>query len=259
VTLPLAALCLRLRLFARVRVSAPPVWRWWLPRQRGPRSLECPQFAEQQQLLPPTVGRGEEPILFRHRGKLIDHASGFRAALTAILAAAAPTDVSFHTWAESVVSPEAAELVSAFAFIPTFEADAGRLSAAFVHERLRRVVQPDVVRYVIGGWQTLVSRLAHAARDLGVMIDERHTAAKLPAAPVVVATSPAAAGRLLARPPLGAEGTRVALFDLALDDAARLPSGLLDVDERLYLARYTAFDPSLAPSGQELIQIVCGC
>jgi phytoene dehydrogenase-like protein len=41
--------------------------------------------------------------------------------------------------------------------------------------------------------------------------------------------------------------------------ARTLPSGVLDLDERLYLARYTAFDPSLAPSGEELIQIACGC
>jgi hypothetical protein len=34
---------------------------------------------------------------------------------------------------------------------------------------------------------------------------------------------------------------------------------VLDLDERLYLARYTAFDRTLAPPGEELIQIVAAC
>src|SRR4051812_23858144 len=248
----------RAELGGRARTTPPPY-----RANLGPHALYTDgdfwRWLEQQNLLPPTVGRGHEPILLRHGGKLSEHLPGPRGALGAVLRAAAPIDVSFQSWAESVVSPDAAELVSALAFIATFEADAGRLSAAFVHERLRRGFKPDVVRYVIGGWQTLVSRLADAARELGVAIDERHTAASLPSAPVVVATSPAAAGRLLARPRFGAAGTRVALLDVALDDGTHLPSGVLDLDERLYLARYTAFDPSLAPSGEELIQIACGC
>lgn len=91
------------------------------------------------------------------------------------------------------------------------------------------------------------------------MIEERHHVAQLPKAPVIVATSPDAAARLLGRPDLMTEGTRVALFDLAVTDDVHLPSGLLDLDERLYLARYTAFDRTLAPPGEQLIQISCGC
>jgi phytoene dehydrogenase-like protein len=248
----------RAELGGRARTTPPPY-----RANLGPHALytdgELWRWLEHQNLLPPTVGRGREPILFRHGGQLTDHVPGYREALSAILRATAPTEASFRTWAESVVSPDGADLVSALAFITTYEADAGRLSAAFVHERIRRVVQPDVVRYVIGGWEALVSQLARAARDLGVKIDHRHAVATLPAAPVVVATSPAAAGRLLARPMRGTGGTRVALLDVALDDGAHLPSGLLDLDERLYLARYTAFDASLAPSGVELVQIACGC
>lgn len=248
----------RAELGGRARTTPPPY-----RANLGPHALytngELWRWLGQQNLVPPTVGRGQKSILFRHRAEITDRFPGFRPALSAILAAAAPTDVSFRSWAHMVISPEQEELLSAFAFIPTFEADAGRLSAAFVHERVRRSVQADVVRYVIGGWQALVSRLADAARDLGVTIDERHAATSLPPAPVVIATSPAAAARLLAWPRLEAELTRVALFDLALDDVTRLPSGLLDVDERLYLARYTAFDASLAPPGEELIQIACAC
>lgn len=229
----------------------------------GPHALysngDLWRWLEDQDLLPPTVDRGPERILLRHRGELAYALPGFREALSSILGAEAPADVSFRSWAESAASPSGVELVCGLAFIPTFEADAGRLSAAFVHERLRRALQPDVVHYVVGGWQALVARLAEAARDLGVTIEERHAATKLPAAPAVIATSPAAAGRLLALPTLGGEGTRVALLDLALDDIMGLPSSLVDLDERLYLARYTAFDPSLAPPGEELVQIVCGC
>lgn len=248
----------RAELGGRARTTPPPY-----RANLGPHALytngDFWRWLEQQNLVPPTVERGQQPIVFRQGGELADHAFGFRDALSAILTQAAPNGVSFRSWAESVVSPSEVELLSAFGFIPTFEADAGRLSAAFVHERLRRAVQPDVVRYVIGGWQSLVSRLAAAARELGVRIDERHAAATLPSAPVVIATSPTAAGRLLGRAGLGASGTRIGLLDLALDGRQELPSGLLDLDERLYLARYTAFDPSLAPPGEELIQIVCGC
>jgi phytoene dehydrogenase-like protein len=248
----------RVELGGRARTTPPPY-----RANLGPHALytngEFWPWLEAQNLLPPTVGRGQEPILFRHGGKLVSLLDGFREGLSTVLRAEPPTDASFVEWAESLVGAEVAELLSAFAFIPTFEVDAGHLSAAFVHERVRRVLQPDVVRYVVGGWQALVSRLADAARELGVRIEKRHPVVALPSPPVVVATSPAAAARLLGKPRHAVAGTRVALLDLALEDGIQLPSGVFDFDERLYLARYTAFDSSLAPGGVELIQIACGC
>jgi hypothetical protein len=72
----------------------------------------------------------------------------------------------------------------------------------------------------------------------------------------VVATSPAAAQKLVsvANP---TELSRVALMDLALTRDLGIPAGVLDLDERMYLARYTAFDRTLAPPGEELVQIAC--
>lgn len=46
--------------------------------------------------------------------------------------------------------------------VVTFDADPGRLSAAFVWERMVRVFGsfPPAARYVIGGWGGLVARMA---------------------------------------------------------------------------------------------------
>src|SRR5205823_2415190 len=93
------------------------------------------------------------------------------------------------------------------------------------------------------------------AAQAGVIIETRARARELPPRPVVVATPPAAARRLLGAH-VHATGTRVGLTDVALASETPHPSGVLDLDERLYLARYTAFDRTLAPPGEELIQIV---
>jgi hypothetical protein len=71
--------------------------------------------------------------------------------------------------------------------------DPGRLSAAFTRERLGRLLAPDVVRYVVGGWRALVQNLAARPEELGVVIQPRTTLRAFPPRPVVVATSPAPA------------------------------------------------------------------
>lgn len=124
------------------------------------------QWLEEQKLLPATVGRGSERLVYRHNAKLTDALPGAEA-LSVLERTSAPTDASFRTWAQSNLGPEAAEVLSAFAFIVTYEVDAGRLSAAVVQECIRRTIQPDVARYFIGGWQTLIARLDDAARELG--------------------------------------------------------------------------------------------
>lgn len=228
----------------------------------GPHALyqdgEFWRWLEERSLLPPTVGRGKEPLALRRRGELTDEIPGLKDSLSVILRKQAPEQTSFREWAAGLVDSDQAELLSAFAFVTTYEADAGRLSAAFVHERIRRSLGHNVARYVIGGWQKLVFRLTKAAENLGVTVMTRHKVVELPAAPVVVATSADAARRLLQEPESRVTGTRVGLFDVVLGDGPDLPSSLLDLDERLYLARYTAFDRSLAPPGEELIQIACG-
>jgi phytoene dehydrogenase-like protein len=216
------------------------------------------QWLETERLLPDTVTRGDEPLLYRHQGELAARPPALRDAVAKILAHPAPPEAPFRDWATSLAGPEASELLVGLAFVFTFDYDPGRLSAAFIGERLRRVVNPGLVRYIVGGWQALVEQLTVRAAQAGVIIEMRSRARKLPALPVVVATPPAAARRLLGAH-VHAIGTRVGLTDIALATEAPLPSGVLDLDERLYLARYTAFDRTLAPPSEELIQIVAAC
>jgi phytoene dehydrogenase-like protein len=220
-----------------------PFWRW----------------LEDRELLPETVGRGDARLGYRRAGRVADRLPGLDDALAALSHADAPHDVPFRDWARTLVGADAAELLVGFAFVPTFDADPGRLSAAFVQERVRRAIRPRVARYVVGGWATLVGRLADRATALGVVVETRRKVTTLPDRPVVVASAPAAARRLLGEPPAGRRPLRLALYDLALGDGVGLPSGVLDLDERLYLARYTAFDRTLAPPGEELVQIACAC
>jgi len=216
------------------------------------------KWLEERQMLPAVVGRGREPFLFVEDGRATTSPPVLRSAIRTILESPAPSGLSFSDWAAPRVGLREADLLAAFAFITTFEWEAGRLSAAFVQERIRRQTGRDVVRYVVGGWAALIDQLRVRAVHLGVVVEARHKVSRLPSTPVVVATDSAAAARLLGCPSLRLAGTRVGLLDLALTETA-LPTAVLDLKQRFYLARYTAFDRSLAPPGEELIQIVCGC
>lgn len=84
--------------------------------------------------------------------------------------------------------------------LATYTADPGRLSAAFVWERLLRVSNPaGGPRYLVGGRGALLDRLERYARRLGVRIDCGTPVTALPDGPVVVATSLPAVRRLLQR------------------------------------------------------------
>jgi glycine/D-amino acid oxidase-like deaminating enzyme len=242
----------------RARTTPPPY-----VANLGPHALysdgEFWQWLEREDLLPRTVIRGPGLLLFRHHGEIRPRLTALGPAVASILSESPPADQPFGSWAGALAGDEGTELLCALASITTFDADAARLSAAFVHERIRRSLQPDVVRYVVGGWRSLVARLVERASDLGVTIETRHKVTRLPRAPVVVATTPAAAARLVGQSHVRTPGPSFALRDLVVETGSVFPVSLLDVDERLYLARYTAFDRSLAPPEDELIQIVCCC
>ncbi len=176
-----------------------------------------------------------------------------RAALT--LTAPAPADLSFREWAAGRASPEVVDAAIGMASLPTFHADPGELSAAFVAQRLRRVTRRATsVRYVAGGWSTMGDALAAHARQVGVEIHTGSHVTTLPEPPVIVATAPGSAARLLGRE-LPAGQTRVALVDVGLSAVTRrAPFAVLDLDEHTYVARYSAADPSLAPAGAHLVQ-----
>jgi phytoene dehydrogenase-like protein len=102
-----------------------------------------------------------------------------------------------------------------------------------------------------GRWS--LDRLATHARSVGVEIRLSHHVAELPEAPVVVATPPRVAERLLERE-IPFRGTSVAILDAGVAGLVKAPFATMDLDERTYVARYSAADDSLAPAGAELIQ-----
>lgn len=167
----------------------------------------------------------------------------------------APADIDFHTWASGHVGEEAATLLSRAAGVFTFDHDPGRVSAAFIVERARRVVTfPPTVRYALGGWSTLVDGLERAARDRGVVIETGSPVEVLPPAPVIIATDLAAARRLLDDDKLQWTGTRTALLDLGLRARRGDPFIISDLDDAGWVERFSQPDPSLAPHDHSLVQ-----
>ena len=64
-----------------------------------------------------------------------------------------PVDRTFFEWAREIVGATHARRLANFAGVAVFDHDPGRLSAAFVQERVRRAtVFPPTTRYVHGGW-----------------------------------------------------------------------------------------------------------
>ncbi|MFF8384839.1 phytoene desaturase family protein [Streptomyces kanasensis] len=170
----------------------------------------------------------------------------------------APVDVDFATWAGAEVGPAAARAAAHYSGVALFHHDPGSLSARFVQERLHRsAALPPEARYPRGGWGRVVERMAVRARELGVRLETGVRVDTLPGTadgPVVVATSLAAARRLLDDPSLTWESGRTALLDLALRTREGDPFVVSDLDAPGWLERFTAQDPTLAPAGRQLLQ-----
>jgi hypothetical protein len=168
----------------------------------------------------------------------------------------APVDQSFSEWADRRYGPAASRAAANVLGVVTYDADPGRLSAAFVWERLMRVTAPQMpaVRYVIGGWSSMIERLATRARDLGVRIETGTRVDRLPDPPVIVATELAAAQRLLGDETLTWESGRTVLLDLGIRARPRDSFVISDLDEAGFFERYSSPDPSLAPAGHSLVQ-----
>src|SRR4029077_14951263 len=128
----------------------------------------------------------------------------------AALPAEAPAGESFRAWLLRHVDAKTAEAIIGVAFIFTFDHDPGRLSAAFVHQRLRRALAGGAryvlgggstlvgllaaaARYVLGGWSTLVGLLAGRAGSLGAQLRTQARVPTLPAGPTILATGLATA------------------------------------------------------------------
>jgi len=168
----------------------------------------------------------------------------------------APIDRTFAEWAEERYGATAARAAASFIGVVTFDADPGRLSAAFVWERLLRTTapKPPAVRYAIGGWTAVVTHMATRARELGVTIETGARVDRLPDPPVIVATDLASARQVLGDPSLRWESGHTALLDLGVRSHRRDAFAVFDLDEAGFLERYSSPDPSLAPAGHSLVQ-----
>jgi hypothetical protein len=168
----------------------------------------------------------------------------------------APIDRDFSSWAGQHYGPAASRAAANLLGVVTYDADPGRLSAAFVWERLLRVTapRPPAVRYVIGGWSSVIARLATRAREMGVVIETGARVDQLPDPPVLVATELTAAQRLLADATLLWDSGRSVLLDLGVTARGGDAFAVVDLDEAGFLERYSSPDPTLAPAGHSLVQ-----
>jgi phytoene dehydrogenase-like protein len=249
----------RSQLGGRAR-TAPEPWRanW------GPHALYCdgPLWAwlAERDLLPPCAKPPSTGFRVRVGGEARRRppAALVRSA-GLVRQRTAPVDVPFRDWVASRHGDEAAARWSAAAGVVTFCHDPGALSAAFVWERLRRnITLPPVARYPIGGWASLVERLAARATELGVRVETRSSVDSLPDGPTVVAVELPAARRLLGDDSLAWTGARTALLDVGMRSRDGDPFIVADLDEPGWAERFSAADPTLAPSCHSLVQAQVG-
>ncbi|MFJ8312186.1 MULTISPECIES: NAD(P)-binding protein [unclassified Streptomyces] len=170
----------------------------------------------------------------------------------------ASVDADFTTWAARTVGARGARAAAHYVAVALFHHDPGSLSARFVQERLHRAAAlPPEAHYPVGGWGALVDRMAARAWDLGVRIETDARICELPGGadgPVVVATSLAAARRLLGDDTLDWPSGRTALLDLALRARRGDPFVVADLDAPGWLERFSGNDPGLTPPGEQLFQ-----
>lgn len=168
----------------------------------------------------------------------------------------APVDRSFLDWATAEAGEEGARAAAHYSGVSLYHHDPGSLSAAFVHERLRRSTKlPPEAHYPRGGWSSVVDRMAARAWNLGVRVETASRVTELPQdGPVVVATSLDAARALLGDDSLRWDSGRTTLVDVAVTTAKGDAFAVSDLDAPGWVERFTAQDATLAPAGEQLIQ-----
>ncbi|MFH8348967.1 FAD-dependent oxidoreductase [Streptomyces sp. NPDC018045] len=183
--------------------------------------------------------------------------AGFLRMITVGRFRTAPVDEDFHGWASRHFGTEAARAAANAIAAVTYDADTGRLSAAFVWRLIRRVFAPGVptVRWVVGGWQAVVDRLAVRARQLGVRVELGSRITCLPGGPTVVATELSSARALLGDASLHWESGHCVLLDLAVPHGEKDRFLTFDLDAGGFHESYSMQDPTTAPRGTSLFQL----
>lgn len=185
--------------------------------------------------------------------------------------------VSAEQWLENYASPRVRRVLEAMMRFSTYVAGAGRLSAAVFILQMQLGARAGV-RYLDGGWQTLVDGLAAEAGDAGATLRtgmrvealERDTArpvlrladgSRLPTSAVILAVEPHAARELLPGNDAlkqwvrTAQPVRAAVLDLALEQLPRPEYPVvIGVDRPLYLSVHSTV-ADLAPGDGALVHL----
>jgi len=170
----------------------------------------------------------------------------------------APVDVDFHRWAAERWGERTATQIANAISVVTYDANTGRLSAAFVWDLFQRVLGPAVpaVRWVRGGWQQTIDRMVTRATELGVAIDTGSRVDAVPTGgPVIVATDLDSARRLLGDDSLRGVSGFTALLDLGVTKDSRDRNLVFDLDAGGFHESYTMQDDTIAPTGESLFQL----
>ncbi len=168
----------------------------------------------------------------------------------------APVDQDFRSWVTDHSDGRTADLLSSLAGVYTFHHDPGQLSAAFVWERTQRLLlsPSPPVRFIVGGWNALIAGLERHARALGVRIVTGERVETLPDATAIVALELCDARRLLGDDSLQWLSGNTVCLDIGVREHGGDPWIVSDLESAGWLERYSAQDPSLAPSGEQLVQ-----
>ena len=171
----------------------------------------------------------------------------------------APVDRDFFSWASSLHGEATARAAANFLGVATYDADPGRLSAAFVWDLLLRVTAPHApaVRWVLGGWPAVIDRLAARARELGVAIVTSSRVDALPEPPVIVATQLESARALLGDRPWPGRAAGACCSTSACTPTGATRSSSPTSTTPGSSSASAAPDPSLAPAGHSLVQATC--
>jgi phytoene dehydrogenase-like protein len=172
----------------------------------------------------------------------------------------APVDDDFRSWMTRHAGPEAAAALTSMAGVLTFDHDPGRLSAAFVAQRIRRILlhPRPITRYPPGGWATMIHSITMRARELGVTIATSAPVDALAPGPHIVAVEPEAARKLLGVE-FASRGTRAAFLDVGLGGSPRSDAFVVsDLDDAAFAERFSAVDRTVAPPDHALLQAFVG-